>query len=284
MLPLEVLLYVLEVGAFTHRQLAPLRLVNRALCVAASDPSHYREHACWSAAALETFPPFVATSLHRLVVRGNGEINIRDVSGRMPNLTSLDCRHGRLVADGMACRLALRELRLKVKDDPDADFVGRLTNLECLEVARVGHMAPIVPLRLLQRLSLPGSRTDTGELLSALASAPCAGTLEALRLEVRTEETVLPRWLVPLLDLCSLREFALAWHPKGGLSAEHVDAFAGVVANLPTLAVLSMFVPEILSEAVILRGFSSDLRVLGLFTWIPISSDALAALPPGLAA
>merc|ERR1711991_1165860 len=136
-----------EVGAFTFQQLAPLRLVKRALCDAASDPSLYRAYACFSvAAALKALPPFAANSVHRLTVRGNREIDLGAISRLMPNLTSLDVPHQDVInMDGST--LMLRELKLmKVDPGQGADLIRLFTTLECLYVSCMDRSPPIASL------------------------------------------------------------------------------------------------------------------------------------------
>ena len=90
MLPAEVLVLVLEIGRFTHVELAQLRLVNRALCSAASAPSLYRVLVTKAAdaEALQRLPSFVADSV-RVVPRCTPWLtHLGALSDLLPSLTS----------------------------------------------------------------------------------------------------------------------------------------------------------------------------------------------------
>ena len=107
----------------------------------------------------------------------------------VPNLTSLTT-----FAITNVC-VNLRQL--SVDKVPGADRLGRHTNLECLWLGKARHTLPIASLPLLTRLSLQEFRADPGELMSALASAPCAGTLEALFLDLWRNKNMSPGWWAP---------------------------------------------------------------------------------------
>ena len=283
-LPLEVVIHILAVGAFTCHQLAPLRLVNRALCAAASDPSLYRAFACRSIGDLVALPPFVANSTRRLSFYGNGGLDLGDVSTLVPNLTSLSAPDHRITSvDG--ADLVLRELQLRVKDDQDASLLSHLTDLERLGVSQLGIVAPIASLPRLTRLSLRTLRADPGELMSALAAAPCATTLEAFSLHIRYSINAMARWWTPLSGLGRLREFGLKAPTNAFRSDVDADGLAVIVADHPTLAVLDLRTPNVITEAMIRRGFSPNLKVLRFFMRVDgIDDVVLAALPPDLAA
>ena len=264
-------------------QLAPLRLVNRALCDAASDPLFYRAFACYSAAVAKRLPPFVAKSVHRLTLDGNGKIDFEDLLKRIPNLTSLDVPHYRAKVETL--NRVMRELRLIVDSRGEVDFLSHLTNLECLEVRKLDHAPPIASLPRLRRLSLQRFLADPCELISALALSPCAGTLKALCLHFRSCVQVSPGWWAPLSGLVNLREFGLLSEMSANLSGDDIEAMASALADLPTLTVLDMKVPEALTAAVLRHGFPSNLKVLGISRSSNVEfGEVVAALPPDLSA
>ena len=277
MLPLEVLVHMLEVGAFTFQQLASLRLVNRALCAAASDPSFYRAFTCDSVADLEALPPFVAKSLRRVNFCGRCKTDAALVAALVPNISSLTT---------FAITNVCANLRqLSVDKVLDADLLGRHTNLECLRLGRVRHTPPVALLPLLTRLRLDQFRADPGDLMSALASAPCAATLEALYVHVWYTAEVTPGWWDLLTGLGNLSEFGLADSTDHRWSSEEADAFANILAaGNPRLAVLELEVPEALASAVLLRGFPFSLTALRFIASNAEFDALVAALPPDLMA
>ena len=279
------MIHILKVGAFDTRQLAPLRLVNRALCDAASDPSFYRLFACDSVAAMKTLPLFATNSMHRLLMTGNEEADLALMAEVVPNLTSLDSQFSRVVSGGRlesASLAPLRELSMTANVEMGTDFLRQLTNLECLQVTCLGDVASIASLPLLTRLSLPNVAANTGELMSALASAPCTATLEALHLEVLGGTTVSPEFWELLAEFSSLSEFRLVGFVHDCQEGE-TDAFADALAGLPALVVLDLGARKPVTDALLRCGLPSSLAVLGLGTCGDFA-DMLAALPPGLVA
>ena len=280
------MLYILSTGAFDHSQLAPLRLVNRALRDAASDPQLYRACSCDSVAAVKALPPFVANSLNRIGIYCFEELDLGDVSKRMPNLTSLTAP-GFNTADLVeGAIVSLRELMLKVEYDQCADFLSQLTNLECLAATELGHVAPIVSLPRLIRLSLGGYNGDTKVLMAALVSSPCASTLEAFYVRPSSSNAMVsPGWWAPVSGFHNLREFRLACETGVGSPRYVVRTLADVLANHPTLAVLDLEDPPEATVSLIGRGLPSNLKVLGLFSRSNDDFEAfVASLPRDLSA
>ena len=281
------MVHILEVGAFFPSQLVPLRLVNRALCDAASDPSLYRTIFAISAAVLETLPMFMTSSARRLNMHPIvEELDLGDVSRLLPNLTRLDCRFTRLTCGHLvegADLVPLRELSMTADNEQGTDYLSQLTKLECLEIAELDHLPPIASLPALTRLSVPNCEADTGELMSLLATAPCAETFVALHLEVLVDATVSPGWWVPLSDLSSLRELSLDGGAKSHLSLEDERALADVLGGLPALVVLDVGFSKAVILALLHRGFPPNLKVLGMGLVCELEVF-LAALPRGLLA
>ena len=276
---------MLEAGAFRRRQLAPLRLVNRALCAAASDPSLYRGYTCDSVAAIEALPPFVANSIHRLKLFGKGIVDLGIISRLVPSLTALSAR-GRGLANAAGAALALRELYMgddSVWQDTEhsGDVLTQLASLENLQVARLDRLPPVALLSGLRRLCLHRIKADGGDLMHALASAPCAVTLEAVHLELWLTTTMSSGWWVALAELRGLREFGLTARGFRGLTPEDAGALANVLADHPTIDVFNLCVSNKAAGAVLRRGFSSNLRVLRIQGEF---EDLMAVLPPNLAA
>ena len=181
--------------------------------------------------------------------------------------------------------LVVRELRLPVRIDRGADFLSHLTTLECLDVSYLGDVAPLASLPRLRRLRLQIFRGDSSELLPALASVPCAATLEALFVGTCYKGKA-PSWCLELLSgLVNLREFGLLANASAIPSGDGIDALAGALADHPTLVVLDLKVPEALTTAVLRRGLPPNLKVLGINSRSNDDFEALmAALPRDLSA
>ena len=265
LLAAEVTAYMLEVGGFTPRRLAPLRLVNRALCSAASLPQFYRE-AEFSTDGLAHIPAFVGTSMRSLKLQVSEdipEIDLGAVAERFPNLTRLESGFGAQATklDALAAlSSSLRHLSLSLSDEEDVDAVRHLTGLECLSLPSLAVPVPAADFPALRRLTLESMWYDPGTLLPALAVAPYAATLEALVIGSVDDITEVTngQW-ARLADLPSLRELGLHLSMDTDLAE-----VASVLPTLTSLTVLSLEVGEEAAIAVLSRGCPPGLRALQL--------------------
>ena len=303
-LPLEILVMILEAGGFGPASLAPIRAVNRAFRAAASAPSFYRHHKVtkdWDGTDpalclpdhLGSLPSFFSASLRHLTIStfGTETESIEGLADLCPALQILRIETiPSATVDGLPPRL--NALQLHPADGVDLNVIRPLTGLECLDLASplpdLDATLPLDALTSLRRLSVIGYSGDPLALVAALAAAACAPTLEALTVAGQPV-AVTPGWWRPLDQFPSLTELTVrVWR---GMTADESLSFAGLVAGLGSLRVLSAmaFSDRFLTEVARL-GFPPDLRVLQVvFTLsheFPSSSidggKVIELLPPAL--
>ena len=223
-LPFDVLVHILELGAFSPTDLAPIRAVNHAMREAASVPSLYRSVKAMSPTVpaspspdcLANMPSYAASSVVNLSVTGGsyqhhyrGDLN----ATRFPCLTSLDCELA-LHEDAVGTLpTSLQALRLTRYVVDGMEPVGRLDRLEFLSLNGSHRLAtlPVASLSQLRRLQLYG-KGDLAQLFEALVSSPCASTIEAVDVvsSVGRGAGQPPMWWAPLAELPALRELRLS--------------------------------------------------------------------------
>ena len=298
MLPVEILVHVIEVGCFSRQEILRLRCVNKALCAAASCPSWYRDHEIYfeqdepppGCSRLGSVPAFVAASLRRLTLRNPPTREFDLVAGLFPGLTSLSVKSFDRYCDpwALARCSGLREVDLALDPGLGLDGVSQLDRLESLSLSHVVTPAvPVASLPNLRRLTLTNFRADPAGLMAALVAAPCAPTLEALRLTFVTwgltpsaDETVTAGWWAGLVDLTGLCELCLRSHFRACLTADDdADGFAAVLAGLDRLAVLEFVCCETATQAVMRHGLPPRLQALMI---VPEGPDFFETLIPQL--
>lgn len=287
MLPLEVLVHLLGVGAFNAVQLAPLRLVNRAMCAAASDRSLYRDVTVDASTCVDTLPAFVRESVVFLTLDGDGSgANTGEWADLMPNMTSLSMERlsPNVAVTGLPsglCELGLTAYRSDV-----LEAVGALTKLECLSLLHAAVAPPLALLSSLRRLTLRNFAGHAATLLTALAASPCAASLEALHLGFFFAPKAPPGTWTSLTGLSGLRELAvMAYRPLFPVPGAE-EGFASVLPTLDSLDVLVILSQSDDLGALICRGLPGQLRTLYLAgRGVPTLFASLApVLPPTLTA
>ena len=318
MVPYEVLVYILDVGRFTPAELAPVRLVNRALRAAASEPSMYRDHvhvisepparvaynevSAWLAGYLESVPETVAPHLGGLVFPdrrlGRTPRHFPALLARFTSLTVLDLNAAgvsKVAEEGIdALPISLRVLNLGNSVREPAGTMGRLirhlTRLEVLaaRIAEPHVELPLDALSSLRRLDISRSyRLLLDEFLTALVGAPCAATLEALCLGSVVSAG---RWWPHLTLLPSLRELALGaggWHSEN--NDDDVDDYAQTLCSLTQLDVLHVCLNHSRTAEAVWRCGLPPVSTLGVEYFVhdddggaTTAAKVVAVLPRGL--
>ena len=257
-LPLEVLVHILELGAFTPTELAPIRAVCVALRSAASHPTLYRVWAIDVAGPhfgrsapkvvgmdqrLKAVPEWVATSLWGLELSGNPSPVVCVPGDVFPSLDRLEVRAAWDVPRYEALPPTLTRLFLSDARCLAPDMLAALTRVECLFLGCVDDIdtLPIASLPRLRRLSLKDCFGDLRTLLGALADSPAAASLEAFDFALSSGDNApyTAGWWEPLAVLPALRELGLATKPamfEGG----DAEAFASVIAGLDQVQSLTL--------------------------------------------
>lgn len=308
-LPFELLVHILQVGRFTAPDLAPVRLVCRAMCAAASDASFYRtlavriprldEEQIKEGNFLSTYvaglPPHATRGVTDFKLRKTEwlqYVSVEDLAAAMrllPLVAILDAWNcfetgTNALWEAMPPHL----VALNVGGLPGgADFSGlparfeRLESLVAHNVHEPHRAIPFGSLRRLRRLVMKDAfMLDHRKLLEAVATAPCAGILVALSLRrsmfVRECPQVDPAFLAPVVDgrLPALREFDLGLSRSATAGAE--AAIAAAFASLDRLKVFGLVTdsPELCAALVAGDALPPNLTALHFKAEYPVGAAA----------
>ena len=285
---------ILEVGRFTPVELARLRLVNSALCDAASFPGLYPRRMRVNGDSrhqpdrdpLANLPAFVVSGLRCLELKNFRRLDLGDVVTRFPGLTSLSTTACSLtVGIEHLPTAALRELKLRAGRKCSPEALTAFTQLECLWFSGCRGSLPVAPC--LRRLGLPDYGGDLVQLMAALTNDDCtASHLEALALGLTEDNRdTADLWFAPLAGLPALTEFKLvAAHPHALGGPGQANALAACLVALTALKVLELNVNPDCAAAVVDTGFPPGLESLQFNAKYFSLDRVIAVLPPGLTA